>query len=207
MPIVAWVAAATVGVGTARVFPAQVPATAPETRVGVPMAGARMVRDVTVIDGDAQITVSRTSGMPVVLSVETSTGKFVLAGDSSTLAEWVDSADASPAPAMASKKNRPVWRSWLLRAQRDTATSMSLTRVWSTAGSNMELRASNGAWGTFELLEPDSRSSSRLRRSAICARWGARPSICPTDGRSVGKPDASRARVVLNAVPRGRLML
>jgi hypothetical protein len=89
-----------------------------------------MVREATVTAGDARVTVSRVAATPVVVNVETNAGTFVVAGDSAAIAQWADSADALPEPsASLVKKHRATLKSWRVRAENDTATSMRFVRV------------------------------------------------------------------------------
>ena len=147
-----------VGVCAAYAFfvwlPCRAEAQAAADTVSVPRTSKTPVaRQTTVIAGDTHLSVTRQGALPVLVVIETNAGTFEVAGDSAAFAEWVDSSDALPEPSLL-KKNHFKWKSFRVRGQTDTMTSMQFTRVGTAAKPEIELTVSNGAWGTFEFLGP-----------------------------------------------------
>jgi TonB family protein len=145
--------AGSAALATPWVVAGQAPSVSAPTAIPASRSAIVLVREATVIAGDANVSVSRQAVTPVIVTVETNAGTYVVAGDSAAIARWADSADVLPVPpAFAVKKHRATLKAWRVRAEHDAATSMQFMRVPASNGSDIELTLSNGAWETFELL-------------------------------------------------------
>ena len=156
-----------------------------------------MIREVTVIAGDAHLTVGRRVGKPVSVSVETNAGTFELSGDSASIAAWADSASALPDPPPFAPKESPQLRSWKIQAPEDTNKLMRLARVPTSYGQDLELFVTNGAWGTYELLgDQASNILAVLRGSRVDSTDTAHVVV-------VSRPTNERACSLTNPLLRG----
>jgi hypothetical protein len=104
---------------------------------------------------DGRLTVSRQAGRPVTVLFRTDSGTFVLAGDSSIIARWADSAATLPEVSLANAGKRVSFKMWQLHAEGDTSARMRFARLPTAHGSVLALALSNGAWGIVENLSPD----------------------------------------------------
>jgi hypothetical protein len=130
------------------------PVAADTMRADARHVDTNLVRETTVIAGDAHVTVSRQAGKPVGLRVETKAGTFALTADSASIAIVADSVAVLPdlAPDSGNKHKTPTMKYWGLRSAKDTNTTFRFSRVLWDNRSDIELDLANGAWETFEIL-------------------------------------------------------
>lgn len=112
-----------------------------------------VVHRVVVKFAGGRVTVARQRGKQVYVYVRTDSGTFSLVADSSTLAQWADSAAALPDPpplGVKARKKRPQMTQ--LRGDGDSSAHMRFVRVATAHGPELSLAVFNGAWGVTEEL-------------------------------------------------------
>lgn len=113
-----------------------------------------LAREVTVTAGKICVTVSRTPGKPVRISVRTDSGTFTLAGDSAVLAQWADSIATLPEPPAFVEGAQVSFKIWQVKADGGSGAHMRFARMPTDHGAEWTLALSNGAWGDIEHLGP-----------------------------------------------------
>ena len=113
-----------------------------------------LARAVTVTAGKICVTVSRTPGKPIRISVRTDSGTFTLTGDSAKVAQWADSVATLPEPPAFAEGAQVSFKIWQVKADGDSGAHMRFARMPTDHGAEWTLALSNGVWGDVEHLGP-----------------------------------------------------